>query len=908
MRTITRIFSIISLISLQLPAQNILNNGGFESGLMCYSEWIWSATGIDFRGDYRFHTSTDAHSGTYSLEIACEGGDCMRAGIWTDHIPASPGTGFKLSLYSKCPAGRTAYITGDTYKPLACTGQWERNETTFTAGGSDLTLYIVNADTSWLRVDDVELTYTDGKVPQAAPLHPGTRSVSVSGQQVSVDNKPFLSLGYFDVPYDQLAAVASTGANTVNSMGYQNAAACFNIPQTSYLDRAYELGLNFLPDSSTTSRLRDPGVFPQAVQTFGPHLANIGWFLVDEPDLIEIPWIYVPPATLVSQYNAIKTRTNLPVIADFQRGGWGTSGEVQPYAGSVDVWMAEPYGPDFAGVTHAVNLFNSIQSKPIWLAQDDIDPQLIVPKAYWAIIQGVTGIHYFPWYAFQQDGTKLAATKQVFSELTALQGAIFGANKNSLVTPPNGIGTAARTDSAGSMYIFAVNPAAQPVSGTFQVQGLAAGQAVTVLFENRTLTSFAGGFQDGFSGIGRHVYTIAPPVTPSSSGGFTPIRVNAGGPAATDSQGRLWSGDTGYLNGNVFSTAAAIGNTSSPALYQTERWFGSMLAYRFNVPNGTYTVNLKFAEIYLSSPAQRLFNILLNGQQVQTAFDIVAAAGGPNIAVDRSFTVAVTNGAIDIQLVGVAQNPKISAIEILQGNSPGPSQISVAVFPPAASLGQGQSQQFTASVSGSSNTGVTWSLNPPIGTVGPGGNYTAPSTITSAQTVTLTATSAADGTASSTASITLTPPAASSFSPIRINAGGPAYTDLQARVWNADTGYMGGYSFATSTGIGNTPNPALYQTERWNPSVLEYQLAVPNGTYTVNLKFAEIYHSRAGERVFNIVLNGQLAQSSFDIVAAAGGPNLAVDRPFLVTVTNGIVDIQLVPIVGNPKISAIEIF
>lgn len=62
-------------------AQNILNNGGFETGLMCYGFWTWSITGVDFAGDYQFTLSTDSHSGAYSLQIACSPGgtDCMRA-------------------------------------------------------------------------------------------------------------------------------------------------------------------------------------------------------------------------------------------------------------------------------------------------------------------------------------------------------------------------------------------------------------------------------------------------------------------------------------------------------------------------------------------------------------------------------------------------------------------------------------------------------------------------------------------------------------------------------------------------------------------------------------------------------------------------------------------------------------
>src|SRR5207245_10203149 len=55
----------------------------------------------------------------------------------------------------------------------------------------------------------------------------------------------------------------------------------------------------------------------------------------------------------------------------------------------------------------------------------------------------------------------------------------------------------------------------------------------------------------------------------------------------------------------------------------------------------------------------------INGTPVLTNFDIVAVAGAPLKALDESFPVAVTNGAIAIQFTtGTANWPKVSAIEI----------------------------------------------------------------------------------------------------------------------------------------------------------------------------------------------------------------------------------------------------
>src|ERR1039457_7199151 len=67
--------------------------------------------------------------------------------------------------------------------------------------------------------------------------------------------------------------------------------------------------------------------------------------------------------------------------------------------------------------------------------------------------------------------------------------------------------------------------------------------------------------------------------------------------------------------------------------------------------------------------------------------------------------------------------------------------VSVSVSPSAAALATGETWQFTATVTGSANMAVTWSISPSMGTISAAGLYTAPSMINStSQTVTVTAT------------------------------------------------------------------------------------------------------------------------------------------------------------------------
>ncbi len=82
--------------------------------------------------------------------------------------------------------------------------------------------------------------------------------------------------------------------------------------------------------------------------------------------------------------------------------------------------------------------------------------------------------------------------------------------------------------------------------------------------------------------------------------------------------------------------------------------------------------------------------------------------------------------------------------------------VSVSLNLGTATLTSSGTQMFTASVTGTTNTAVTWTLSPAVGTLS-AGLYTAPASIPSGQTVTVTATSVADSTRSASASVALLP-------------------------------------------------------------------------------------------------------------------------------------------------------
>jgi len=140
---------------------------------------------------------------------------------------------------------------------------------------------------------------------------------------------------------------------------------------------------------------------------------------------------------------------------------------------------------------------------------------------------------------------------------------------------------------------------------------------------------------------------------------------------------------------------------------------------------------------------------------------------------------------------------------------------------------------------------------------------------------------------------------------VAINIGGPSYTAGDGTVYAADTSFTGGSIFTVSNAIANTTDDALYQSERYG--AFSYNIPLTSGTYDVTLKFAEIYVTAAGERVFHVDMEGTRVLSNFDIFAAAGGSLIAYDRTFPVSVTDGMLTVTFTSVVENPKISAIKI-
>jgi N-acetylneuraminic acid mutarotase len=150
------------------------------------------------------------------------------------------------------------------------------------------------------------------------------------------------------------------------------------------------------------------------------------------------------------------------------------------------------------------------------------------------------------------------------------------------------------------------------------------------------------------------------------------VKINCGGPAYTDSGGQIWAADKDFVGGSKKNFGSVpVSGTNDSKLYQTER-YAKTLTYNVPVPNGTYTVNLHFAEMYFTSAGQRVFDVTLEGQTVLQNFDIFAIAGA-KAALQRSFIVSVNNGTLNIVGTARVNNAKLSAIDIVPNSNPTPT-------------------------------------------------------------------------------------------------------------------------------------------------------------------------------------------------------------------------------------------
>ena len=183
-----------------------------------------------------------------------------------------------------------------------------------------------------------------------------------------------------------------------------------------------------------------------------------------------------------------------------------------------------------------------------------------------------------------------------------------------------------------------------------------------------------------------------------------------------------------------------------------------------------------------------------------------------------TYTAPASSGSHTVAATSQADTTKGASAAVTIASTP---TVSVSVTPGTASLATGATQSFSATVSGSTNTSVTWTVdgiangNGTVGTISGTGNivtYTAPAASGSHK---VAATSQADTTKSGSAAVTVTAPIAvgvtvtpgtaslapGSTQPFSATVSGSTNT---AVTWAVDGIANGNSTVGTLTGTGNT--------------------------------------------------------------------------------------------------------
>ena len=138
---------------------------------------------------------------------------------------------------------------------------------------------------------------------------------------------------------------------------------------------------------------------------------------------------------------------------------------------------------------------------------------------------------------------------------------------------------------------------------------------------------------------------------------------------------------------------------------------------------------------------------------------------------------------------------------------------------------------------------------------------------------------------------------------LRIDAGGPAYTDSAGHFWAADSSAVGGSADGDPFPVAGTADPKLFTSRRTGN--FAYDLPAAPGSYELELLFAEPYY-RAGGRVFDVTANGRPLLTHFD-VAAKAGTDAALTETLPVTVASGSLDLDFTGVTGNAILSGLAL-
>jgi len=320
----------------------------------------------------------------------------------------------------------------------------------------------------------------------------------------------------------------------------------------------------------------------------------------------------------------------------------------------------------------------------------------------------------------------------------------------------------------------AIKAALRPIAAIAVPATVSAGQNVSLAGTGsaaactHTITTYAwsnvGNSTNPIQGANTATATVVAPAT-----GSITVRLTV-----TDDAGRQDTADV------VVSAAAAT--TTAPANASTGKCPAAVLPVAVTVTPATATVQA-------GNGMKTFAAAVTNTSNTAVTWSVNGVAGG-NAMIGMISTAGVyqapasvpTPATVTVTATSAADTTKSASAQVTIA-----APIAISITPTMVSVQTAMSQTFTATVTGSSNTAVNWSVNgvaggnATVGMISSTGMYTAPMTVPSPAVVTVTAVSAADSTKSASAQTTVVSTAAAT--------GGTTTTSGNS---TGSTGSMGG--------------------------------------------------------------------------------------------------------------------
>ena len=232
----------------------------------------------------------------------------------------------------------------------------------------------------------------------------------------------------------------------------------------------------------------------------------------------------------------------------------------------------------------------------------------------------------------------------------------------------------------------------------------------------------------------------------------------------------------GFTGGN-----ASIGLISASGVYSAPQFPPASNNVTISATETADATKTASSVVLLENPTPQLVSVTPSSIPVG-AFTLTAMgsnfAPGATLVFGGTALTTTRVSATQLMATGTATSAQVGSIAI-EAQNPDPgliasarlnaqvvanSGIAVAVTPPNATVRAGSTQSFAATVTGTTKTSVAWSVNgvaggnATTGTISAAGLYTAPVNLPNPNTVTVTASSAADATKTANGGVTLENP------------------------------------------------------------------------------------------------------------------------------------------------------